>query len=75
MVDPTEYDKDIPCVQEHLHKFQRAFGKVRATHRGRPVGEIRQALLKEFESEGLTVWSEVTVDAAHRIAQEQVDEA
>ncbi|MGK5731846.1 hypothetical protein [Streptomyces sp. URMC 124] len=70
MVDPAECHKAIPGVQENLRKFERAFGKVRMTHRGRPVGEIRQALLEEFESEGLTVWSEVTDDAAWRIAEE-----
>lgn len=52
MVDPADYDKDIPRIQEHLCKFERSFGKVRGTHMGRPVDEIRQALLEEFESEG-----------------------
>lgn len=75
MVDPAEYDKDIPRVQEHLRKFERAFGRVRRTHKGRPVDEIRQALLEEFEFEELTVWSEVADDAARRIAEEQADEA
>ncbi|WP_374776443.1 hypothetical protein OG756_30455 [Streptomyces sp. NBC_01310] len=75
MVDPAEYDKDIPRVQEHLYKFERAFAKVRGTHRGRLVDEVRQALLEEFESEGLTVWTEVADDAARRIAEEQADEA
>ncbi|WP_338898135.1 hypothetical protein WBG99_23085 [Streptomyces sp. TG1A-60] len=75
MVDPAEYDKDIPRVQEHLRKFERAFGKVRGTHKGRPVDKIRQALLEEFGSEGLIVWSEVADDAARRIAEEQADEA
>lgn len=75
MIDPAEYDKDIPRVQEHLRKFERAFGRVRRTHKGRPVDEIRQALLEEFEFEELIVWSEVADDAARRIAEEQADEA
>lgn len=29
--------------------------------------------MKEFKSEGLAVWSEVTDDAARRIAEEQED--
>lgn len=33
------------------------------------MGEIRRALLEEFESEGLVVWSEVTDDAARVIAR------
>ncbi|MFI9644992.1 hypothetical protein ACIHAA_01645 [Streptomyces sp. NPDC052040] len=73
MVGPAEYDKDIPHMQEHLRKFERAFGKVRGTRKGRPVDEIRQALQEEFESEGLILWSEVADDAARRISEEQAD--
>ncbi|MFE0733109.1 hypothetical protein ACFW2X_33745 [Streptomyces antibioticus] len=69
MVDPAEYDKDMPRVQEHLEKFERAVANVRRTHTGHPLDEVRQALLKAFESEGLTVWSEVADDAARRIAE------
>ena len=43
MVDPAEYDKDIPRVQEHLRKFERAFGKVRGTHKGRPVDALTES--------------------------------
>lgn len=68
MVDPAEYDKDMPRVQEHLKKFERAVANVRRTHSGRSVAEIRQALLEEFEVEGLTVWSEVADDAALQIS-------
>ncbi len=68
MTDPVEYDKDMPRVEEHLEKFQRAVADVRRTHTGHPLNEVRKALLEAFESEGLTVWSEVADDAARRIA-------
>ncbi|MFD8981174.1 hypothetical protein [Streptomyces sp. NPDC059564] len=68
VVDPAEYDKDIPSVQEHLKRFERAVANVRRTHGGRSMEEIRQALLEEFDSMGLVVWSEVADDTARRIA-------
>lgn len=67
MVDPAEYDRGMPRVQEHLEKFERAVSNVGRTHSGYPVDEVRQALSEEFESEGLVVWSEVADAAARRI--------
>lgn len=68
MVDPAEYDRDMPLVQEHLEKFERAVANVRRSRDGHPLDKVRQALLKEFESEGLVVWKEVADDAARHIA-------
>ncbi|WP_447007299.1 hypothetical protein ACRAKI_12885 [Saccharothrix isguenensis] len=70
MVDPAEYGKDMPGVQDYLEKFERAVANVRRAHSGRPVDKIRRALLEEFESEGLVVWSEVADDAAVQISRE-----
>lgn len=68
VVDPAEYDKDIPSVQERLKQFERAVANVRRTHGGRSMEDIRQALMEEFDSMGLVVWSEVADDTARRIA-------
>lgn len=68
MVDPAEYDKDMPRVRENLEKFERAVANVRRSHAGCPLDEVRQALFREFRSEGLVVWNEVADDAARHIA-------
>ncbi len=63
------YDEAVPQVREYLEKYQRALEVVRETHRGRPIGEVRQALSEAFEAEGLEVWNEVAEDAARRISE------
>ncbi|MFI5793432.1 hypothetical protein [Streptomyces sp. NPDC051677] len=75
MTDPSEYDKATPYIQEHLEKFERALEKVRRTHGGRPLEEVRQALLEAFDSEGLAVWNEVVDYAAHRVASDEGQES
>ncbi|MFJ5712777.1 hypothetical protein [Streptomyces sp. NPDC093105] len=62
------YDEAMPEVREYVAAYQRALERVRASHHGRPMGEVRRALLEEFEAEGLQVWSEVVTDAARIIA-------
>ncbi|QFZ18619.1 hypothetical protein [Saccharothrix syringae] len=64
----SEYDDISPEVWEHANKFRRALDAVRLTHRGRPVGEIRQALVKECEAEGIKPWNEVLDDAAYQVS-------
>ncbi|GII56254.1 hypothetical protein Pth03_46430 [Planotetraspora thailandica] len=64
------YDKFVPYVRERVEKYLRALDGVRATHRGRPVSEVRSALDKAFEAEDLEVWNEVRDDAARVISEE-----
>ncbi|MGI5215413.1 hypothetical protein [Plantactinospora sp. CA-290183] len=70
MAEPTGYEQDMPVVQAHVEKFERAWAKVRSTHRGRSVDEVRAALAEAFNAEGLTVWKEVADAAARTIASE-----
>lgn len=71
MADPGGYDADMPIVEQHLEKYQRALASVRRTHRGRPVTEVREALAEAFEAEGIQVWDEVADDAARLISSEE----
>ncbi|GAB3676283.1 hypothetical protein GCM10027589_46410 [Actinocorallia lasiicapitis] len=65
------YDESMPQVEEHVEKYQRALARVRATHRGRPVEDVRDALSAAFREEGVDVWAEVADDAARLIANEE----
>ncbi|MFJ3659643.1 hypothetical protein ACIPPM_04150 [Streptomyces sp. NPDC090119] len=69
MVESAEYDEAAPRIREYLERFERAVAQVRLTHGDRPVDEVRLALAEAFASECLVVWSEVTDDAARRIAE------
>lgn len=68
MAESGEYDEAMPRVQEHLEKYERALAEVRRTHRGRSVEEVREALSRAFEVEGIDVWTEVVNDAARLIS-------
>lgn len=71
MTETGGYDEAMPLVQERLEKHQRALAAVRRTYRGRPVEEVRDALLKAFEAEDVDVWAEVVDDAARLISREE----
>ena len=64
----SDYGGAMPYVQAHMGKYQRAVDGVRATHRGRPMGEVLAALTVAFEAEGIEVWDEVKRDAARLIS-------
>ncbi|MGI5524760.1 hypothetical protein ACQEUX_28030 [Micromonospora sp. CA-259024] len=68
MSEPSEYDQSMPAVQANLAKFERAWARVRVTHGGRPVEEVRVALAQAFNEEGVEVWSDVADEAARTIS-------
>ncbi len=68
MADPSEYEKDMPLVREHMRKFERAVANVRRSHTGRPLSEVRQVLLEEFKRESMVVSKEAAEMTARRIA-------
>ncbi|WP_406083315.1 hypothetical protein OHA01_31895 [Micromonospora zamorensis] len=73
--EPTGYEQDMPAVQANLEKFERAWAKVRSSHAGRPVDEVRAAMTQAFDAEGLKVWREIADFAAQTIANESPTEA
>lgn len=67
-----EYDDALPQVRDQLERYQRALERVRASHRGKPLDEVREALAEAFEAEGIKVWTEVAEDAARLISEARV---
>lgn len=70
MSEPTGYEQALPALQAHAEKFERAWARVRATHAGRPVDEVRVALAQAFDEEGIKVWSDMRDVVARKVAGE-----
>ncbi|MEU4714252.1 hypothetical protein AB0F73_11450 [Micromonospora purpureochromogenes] len=68
--EPAGYEQAMPGIQARVEKYEVGLAKVRLTHGGRSVEEVREALAEAFDAEGLTVWKEVADDAARLIAGE-----
>ncbi|WP_157621471.1 hypothetical protein [Saccharothrix sp. NRRL B-16348] len=66
----ADYERAASAVREHVRKFERALNAVRRTHRGRPVDEVRQALVIAVGQEGLRSADDVLTDAARLISTE-----
>lgn len=63
----SEYDDAMPSVQDYLEKFMMALERVRASHDGRPIDEVRAALVMALDAAGVEAWSEVVEDAASMV--------
>ena len=50
----ADCERAASAVREHVRKLERPLNAVRRTHRGRPVDEVRQALVLAVGPEGLT---------------------
>ena len=66
----SDYERAMPAVLEHVRRFERALGTVRRSHRGRPLDEVRRALVVAVEQEGLRAWDDVLTEAARVISTE-----
>ncbi|MDN3357331.1 hypothetical protein [Actinomadura sp. DC4] len=73
MASTGGYGEAMPKIQEYLEKYRTALEGVRATHRGRPISEVRRALAQALDVEGVEVWNEVAEDAARLISEEKDD--
>lgn len=69
MPGPEGYGEAVPHVRKYLAKYERALERVRESHAGRPIDEVRSALARAFEAERLEVWNEVVEDAARLISE------
>jgi hypothetical protein len=68
--DPGEYDKAMLIVAAQLAKVERAVGRTRASHAGRPYTAVRPALVKALRDEDAQrVVPQVIDEFARRISE------
>ncbi|MFJ8826180.1 hypothetical protein ACIREE_30965 [Streptomyces sp. NPDC102467] len=74
-IDPSEYDKSMPIVAEHLAKVERAVERTRATHGGRAYAEVHQALVVALQAEDVQrVVPQVVEEFARQISDSPTGE-
>ena len=67
MSSSDDYTVDRQVVHDYVEKYGKVIARIRATYGGQSIAVVREALLRAFEAEGLSVWAEVLEDAARQI--------